>query len=209
MALKDPQEILDQGLVELGITPGERARQQWLDLAELLVSWGQRINLSGHRTAADVISRLVLDALAMSLCLPETLVSLVDLGSGAGFPGLPIAIARPESRVLLVESRERRHHFQRAAIRTLRLQNVEAVRGRIEELEPARASVVVAQAVLPAAQLISLIAPWAESGGAVVIPGSEQAPDPGAHPLILSTEIRQYQVPCDGPRRTLWIGRRR
>lgn len=205
----DPRELLDAGLAELGLIASETARQQWIGLAELLVSWGQRINLSGHRTVQDVVARLVLDALAISTCLPADATSLVDLGSGAGFPGLPIAIARPEMRVLLVESRERRIHFQREVVRTLGLRNVRSLRGRIEELVPEPAQIVIAQAVSPPPTLLSRMLPWAESAGRVIIPGSEQPPAPGPHPQVVSMEIRRYQTPCGGPRRTLWIGQRR
>jgi 16S rRNA (guanine527-N7)-methyltransferase len=184
-------------------------RQQWIHLAELLARWGQRINLSGHRTVQDVVARLVLDALAISTCLPAGIASLVDLGSGAGFPGLPIAVAWPQTRVLLVESRERRIHFQRAVLRALALENVRSRRGRIEGPEPEPAQVAIAQAVSPPPTLLSIMLPWVEPGGWVVIPGSEHPPDPGPHPQVLSVEIRRYQTPCAGPRRTLWIGQRR
>ncbi len=209
MALKDPREILDAGLAELALEASESMRQQWIRLAELLASWGQRINLSGHRTAQDVVARLVLDALAISTCLPAAAPSLVDLGSGAGFPGLPIAVARPAMRVLLVESRERRHHFQRAVTRTLGLENVHSARGRIEVLEPEPAQIAIAQAVSPPPQLLSIMVPWVEPGGLIAIPGSEQPPQPGLHPQVLPMEIRRYRVPCGGPHRSLWIGRRR
>lgn len=204
-----PREILDAGLAELDLEASDAMRQQWIRLAELLTSWGQRINLSGHRSVQDVVARLVLDALAISTCLPAETESLVDLGSGAGFPGLPIAIAWPRTRVLLVESRERRIHFQRAVIRALGLENVRSRHGRIEELEPEPAQIAIAQAVSPPSALLSIMIPWVEPGGRVVIPGSEHPPDPGPHPQVLPVEIRRYQTPCGGPRRTLWIGQRR
>jgi len=111
-------------------------------------------------------------------------------------------------RVLLVESRERRIHFQREVIRTLGLENVRSLRGRIEELDPEPAQIVIAQAVSPPPTLLALMLPWAESSGSIVIPGSEHPPAPGAHPQLSSAEVRRYQTPCGGPKRTLWIGRR-
>jgi 16S rRNA (guanine527-N7)-methyltransferase len=154
------------------------------------------------------MGRLVLDALALSRALPDA-PSVADLGSGAGFPGLPLAIARPELRVLLVDARERRHHFQRAAIRSLGLGNVRALRGRIEALAPEPAAIVVAQAVSAPAKVLTAMLPWAEPGGLVVIPGSETPPAPGEHPEILHSEIRPYRAPLGGPLRTVWIGKKR
>lgn len=154
------------------------------------------------------MGRLILDALALSRQLP-TASSLADLGSGAGFPGLPLAIARPEMRTLLVDSRERRHHFQRAAIRALGLTNVRALRGRIEQLDPEPSEIVIAQAVSTPSRVLGALLDWAQDGGLVVIPGGEQPPDPGAHPQLLDAEIRRYRAPLGGPARTLWIGTRR
>jgi 16S rRNA (guanine527-N7)-methyltransferase len=177
-------------------------------LTNLVERWNERINLSGHRTAADLMARLVLDALALSQQLPASVSSLVDLGSGAGFPGLPLAIARPGMRTLLVDSRERRHHFQRAAIRTLDAGNVRALRGRIEQLDPQPAQIVVAQAVSPPRAVLQAMVAWAQPGGLVVIPGSEQPPDPGPHPELIEIGVRRYPTPLGGPLRSLWIGKR-
>ena len=72
--------------------------------------------------------RLVLDAVALSVCLPELSGAkrLADLGTGAGFPGLPIAILNPHLQVHLVDSRLKRNHFQKAVRRELELANVHA-----------------------------------------------------------------------------------
>lgn len=200
------ESLLAAGLAELGLGIDSLLREQLLALTGLLERWGQRINLSGHRSAEEIIRRLILDALAISTLLPSDLRSLADLGSGAGFPGLPIALSRPEVRILLVESRERRHHFQRAVIRELGLENVRAIRGRIEELAPIPVHVAIAQAVAAPAKVIAAMLPWVEPGGYLIIPGSETPPDPGPQPQLQACEIRRYRVPCGGPERTLWIG---
>lgn len=206
--LSDAREILEAGLSELGFEVGGAVQDRLLRLARLLEEWNERMNLSGHRTAPEITGRLILDALAISNQLPSPVASLVDLGSGAGFPGLPIAVVRPETAVLLVESRERRHHFQRAAIRSLGLPNVRAVRGRIEALDPEPAQIAIAQAVSSPTELLSSMLRWVEPGGLAAIPGSEEPPRPGIDPEIESFEVRRYQTPGSGPRRTLWLGRR-
>lgn len=207
--LNDPRTILDAGLTELDLSLTDAQREQLVELAGLLERWNERINLSGHRTAAELMARLILEALALSPLLPPSVRSLVDLGSGAGFPGLPLAIARPAMRTLLVDSRERRHHFQRTAIRALEIQNVRALRGRIEQLDPEPAQVAIAQAVAPPSAVLEAMLPWADAEGWVVIPGSETPPDPGDHPQLIQAEVLRYRAPLDGPQRTLWIGKRR
>jgi 16S rRNA (guanine527-N7)-methyltransferase len=193
-------------LSQLGLELAPSQREQLLGLSELVESWNQRFNLTGHRTRSEILVRLILDALALSRCIPTTPGSVADLGSGAGFPGLPLAIVWPASEIRLVEARERRTHFQRTAIRQLGLKNAHALRGRIEELAPEPADLVVAQAVAPPSEILTAMIPWLGPGGRAVIPGAETPPAPAPHPEVRFLEIRRYQTPCSGPRRTLWIG---
>jgi 16S rRNA (guanine527-N7)-methyltransferase len=178
-----------------------------LRLACLLERWGQRINLSGHRDVESIVARLILDAAALSRLLPSV-ASLVDLGSGAGFPGLPIAVLRPDCALLLVEAREKRHHFQRAAIRELGLRNVSLLRGRAERLAPRPGAAVVAQAIAEPGQALRWMLPWAEVGGILALPGGESPPVVADAPGVVQTGILAYRVPGEGPQRSLWLGRR-
>jgi len=201
----DPAATLEQGLAELGLETGPEQRAALLELAALVETWGRRMNLTGHKTAEAVVRRLILDAAALLVAAPP-FGSLADLGSGAGFPGLPIAVLRPEVRVTLVDSRERRHHFQRTARRTLGLENVDPVRGRLEELEPVPHEAVLAQALAQPRQALVWMRPWAAPSACLLIPSSQEGPQlPDAEGLA-SAEVRRYRVP-GGPERRLWVGR--
>ena len=173
-------------------------------LASLVAQWNRRMNLTGHRTAETVARRLVLDALALAHAVPG-FTELADLGSGAGFPGLPIAIRHPERRVTLVESRERRHHFQRAVLRDLGLANVQALRGRAEELDPIPHAAVVVQAV---ADPLGWMLPWARPGGLLLLPCAGMPPPPPRHAQASAFRLVSYRVPLGGPPRSVWVGRR-
>jgi 16S rRNA (guanine527-N7)-methyltransferase len=167
------------------------------------------MNLTGHRTPEDIARRLILDALALGTVLPiPEPASIADLGSGAGFPGLPLAICRPGCRVTLVEARERRHHFQRAAVRTLGLVNAEPRRGRIEELEPTPHEVVVAQALAQPGAAMALMLPWVAPGGWLVLPRTADAGPLAAPPGLEAASTISYQVPAGGPARSVWFARR-
>jgi 16S rRNA (guanine527-N7)-methyltransferase len=179
-----------------------------LRLAALLERWAQRINLSSHRDVESIAARLILDAVALARCLPPA-NGLVDLGSGAGFPGLPLAVLRPECAVLLVEAREKRHHFQRAAVRELGMGNVEALCGRAEQLEPQPRDLAIGQAMAKPEQALRWLTPWARIGGWLALPGGETPPRIEHDPEAVAFErVADYVVPCGGPRRTLWLGRR-
>jgi 16S rRNA (guanine527-N7)-methyltransferase len=198
---------LQAGLAELALSAPAEQVEALLRLACLLERWGQRINLSGHRDVESIVGRLILDAVALAAHLPPV-ISLVDLGSGAGFPGLPIAVLRPACSLLLVEAREKRHHFQRAAVRELSLRNVRLLRGRAERLSPEPQAGVIAQAIAEPSQALRWMLPWAEIGGWLALPGGERPPEIATYPAVTPSGVVTYTVPCDGPRRTLWLGRR-
>jgi 16S rRNA (guanine527-N7)-methyltransferase len=201
------RERLLSGFSELNLAVPTERSEALLHLADLLERWGQRINLSGHRDLESIVARLILDAAALAAALPEV-PSLVDLGSGAGFPGLPIAVLRPECSLLLVEAREKRHHFQRAAVRELQLTNVEPVWGRAERLEPRPQAAVIAQAVAEPSKALEWMLPWAQTGGWLAIPGGERPPEVASRPALGPSHVVAYRVPCGGPARTLWLAQR-
>jgi 16S rRNA (guanine(527)-N(7))-methyltransferase RsmG len=203
------RSLIVRGLEELALAVDPGQIDTLLDLAGLLFNWSKRINLTGHRTEVDIVQKLILDAAALTANLPE-MDSLADIGSGAGFPGIPVAILRPECRVTLIESRERRHHFQRHVIRQLRLDQVSAVLGRAETLEPSTHAGAIAQAVARPADALPLLLPWVEDGGWLLFPGSTPAPPiPVEDPRLGFESTLEYRVPLGGVARTLSLARKR
>ncbi len=100
----------------------------------LLERWARVHNLVRYRTAEELVRRHLLDALAGAPHLPDGLGLLVDVGSGAGLPGVPLLLARPEWRGLLVEPRQKRWAFLRTVVRELGL-DAQVARSRFENLE--------------------------------------------------------------------------
>jgi len=203
---RDSRDLLEAGFDELGFEASTRQLDALVVLSELLFRWSKRINLTGHQTVYEIVRHLVLDAIALATHVPEV-PSLADIGSGAGFPGLPIAILRHDMQVVLVESRERRHHFQREAIRTITLENVQAKHGRAEQLDEPECSAAIAQAVSPS-NAQPLLLRWVPIGGVLLFPGSEQPPDLPQDPMVFVEKCVRYRVPCGGPVRTLQIARK-
>ncbi len=199
------QALVETGLAELGIEPTSGTVERLAELARCVEDWGRSLNLTGHRDAEAVTRRLVLDAAALVQALPRV-PSYADLGSGAGFPGLPIAILDPDATVVLVEARERRHHFQRHVVRSLGLENVRPIRGRIEEAEPVPSDLVLAQAVAPPGSLVEWMRRWAVPGGLLAVPGGT-SPRKVDVPDLADARNASYQVPLGGPTRTVWIAR--
>ena len=205
---KTARNLLIEGFGELGMAVTDHQLDTLLEFALLLGQWSKRINLTGHRTLLEITRRLILDAAALTAQLPE-IASLADIGSGAGFPGFPVAILRADCRVTLVESRERRHYFQRQVIRQLGLGNVCAELGRAETLEPSLHAAAIAQAVAQPADALPLLLPWVEIGGLLFFPGSTPPPPiPNDDPRVRFEPCATYNVPLGGAERSLWIARK-
>ena len=102
----------------------------------LLVKWQRVQRLVGSSDPEWIVEHLFLDSLLFLQVLPAELESLADVGSGAGFPGIPIKIVRPDLRVTLIESRQRRVSFLSAVVRELGLDRIQLLNERLERLGP-------------------------------------------------------------------------
>ena len=100
----------------------------------LILRWNSRTNLTAIRDAEGIVSRHFVEAIACARLLPRRITSLLDFGSGAGFPGIPIAICRPEIQVTLAESQNKKAAFLQEAARTLNL-GVRVFSGRAETMQ--------------------------------------------------------------------------
>ena len=107
------------------------AQGKLLAYLDLLAKWNRAYNLTAVRDPEDMVSRHLLDSLAVLPFMRGS--SLADLGSGAGLPGIPLAIARPEIAVTLVESNGKKTRFLREAVRSLPLANVTVAQARVQD----------------------------------------------------------------------------
>ena len=135
--MRRPQEALAQGASSV---LGRPLNSHELDLFSrylaLLVKWQRSHLLIGSSDEMWIVEHLFLDSLLFLRLLPSTAIAVLDLGSGAGMPGIPIKIVRSDVDVTLVESRRRRASFLSAVVRELDLNNVRVVADRIESRLP-------------------------------------------------------------------------
>lgn len=146
----------------LGLEPGQVGAL--LRLVDELADWNARFNLTAITEPAAVVDKHLLDSLAV---LPHLKgLAIADIGTGAGFPGLPLAIADPDRRYTLVESTGKKANFVRHAARVLDLPNVEVVQARAESYRPARPfDAVIARALGSLADFVRVAGHLAGRGG--------------------------------------------
>ncbi|TMH29247.1 MAG: 16S rRNA (guanine(527)-N(7))-methyltransferase RsmG [Betaproteobacteria bacterium] len=160
-----PHTALERGLEQFALDLPASAREQLLQYQALLVKWNRVYNLTAIRDPLGMVSHHLLDSLAVlpHLSLPAG-ARVADAGSGAGLPGIPLALARPQWRVALIEANQKKAAFLRQASIELELRNVEVHEGRAEAWRPAEAfALVVSRAFTSLAEFVAtcrhLVAP--------------------------------------------------
>jgi 16S rRNA (guanine527-N7)-methyltransferase len=144
---------LEQGLQQLSLGLDAAAVTRLLDFLELIGKWNRSYNLTTVSDPAQMVSRHLLDSLALQPRVHGD--TLLDIGSGAGFPGIPLAIALPETRVVMLDSGGKKIRFLNHVIRTLGLENAMTVHERVEAYQPRQCpETITARAVAALPQLI-------------------------------------------------------
>lgn len=150
-----------------GLPVDSAALTRFATYLQLLERFNAKMNLIGPMEPHEVVDSLFCDSLVVGI-VADVKGDVLDVGSGAGFPGLPLAITYPEARFTLVEPRLKRSQFLEIARRRLDIDNVDVVRARIEEVEPALFDVVCSKAFQPPPEWVVTASEWCKPGGAVV-----------------------------------------
>jgi 16S rRNA (guanine527-N7)-methyltransferase len=127
-------KTLSEGAAAIGIHLGEAELDLFAAYQREILLWNRRINLVSERSSKEIVVRHFLDSLTPAPFLDRPDGTLIDLGSGGGFPGIPLRIAFPDLQVSLVESSRKKSSFLSHIIRTLPLDGVKVVRQRAEDL---------------------------------------------------------------------------
>ncbi|MFI5272033.1 MAG: 16S rRNA (guanine(527)-N(7))-methyltransferase RsmG [Ktedonobacterales bacterium] len=192
---------LAEGALRLGLPLDGVQLSRFARLRDLLLDWNMRVNLTAITDPNEIVARHFLDSLSVVLALPPAArgdaLAVLDVGAGAGFPGLPLAIVVPQWRVMLLEATGKKVRFLEAAITELDLPNAHALAGRAEELgrgaeQRAAYDVVTARAVAALPALLEYCTPFARPGATLVFPkkgelAAELAAGARAAPLLGAT----------------------
>jgi 16S rRNA (guanine527-N7)-methyltransferase len=208
------QELFRLGLAELGLVLDQRQMDRFARLAAELGKWNRKINLTAIATEEEIVVKHFLDSLTMARVVPGT-GSLVDLGSGGGFPALPLKILFPGLQVVSVDAVEKKIIFQRQAARQLGLDGFTALHARGETLAAdhgARFDWVVSRAFTDLVNFAAMAAPLVNGEGKIVAMKGKGGRDEAVaaqEPLrvlgIRLCEVIEFSLPVSGDRRSFVV----
>jgi 16S rRNA (guanine527-N7)-methyltransferase len=178
---------LAQGVQELGVALPARAQERLLQYLALLQKWNRVYNLTAVREPHRMVSHHLLDSLAVAPLIRGA--TLLDVGSGAGLPGIPLALALPDTRVTLLDANHKKAAFLKQAVTELELGNAAVACERVESWKPAmRFEVVISRALSDLAEFVAL-------AGRHVAAGGRLAAMKGVHPYDEIAQLPQgWQV---------------
>lgn len=213
-----PLDLLSSGARELGLELDAAALRQLDEFARLLVERNRSLNLTRITNPQDIVVNHYLDSLTcLAAATFESGARVIDVGTGAGFPGIPIAAARPDLRVVLMDATRKKLAFVEEAAARIGLVNVEILSARAEEAghDPAHREqydIVVTRALSEMRVLVELCLPLACVGGALIAQKSSDIEDEvnAALPMIGElggrlTHVERIALPCTDTLRVIAV----
>ena len=169
MELNEFNKLMKENLKELNIELSDLQLEQFYKYMNILVEWNKFMNLTGITEPQEVITKHFIDSLTVLDKIDKN-ASLIDVGTGAGFPGIPIKIAFPEVKVVLLDSLNKRIKFLNEVIEKLELKGIETIHGRAEEygrnkIYREKYDIAIARAVAPLNILLEYLMPFVKING--------------------------------------------
>lgn len=166
--------FIKKGLRGLGLVPSEWQVNAFVLYLRELKKWNRAYNLTALKTDEDIIIKHFLDSLLYLRAMPEGRIKVADIGSGAGFPGIPMKIVRPEIEMYLIEPSRKKAAFLRHVIRILGLEGIEVIEKRIEDVGAIKESlksvdVAVTRALFDIKEFIRKAAPILKQNGLFIL----------------------------------------
>ena len=213
--------ILERGCEEWNVPLSSFQKEQFIQYYELLIKWNEVMNLTAITKWEEVLLKHFVDSLSITKVMNMNKVdSLIDVGTGAGFPGIPVKIMFPHIKVTLLDSLNKRLEFLRKVCEDLKLGNVDIIHGRAEDIARKKEyrekfALSVSRAVSRLATLSEYCLPFVEKGGCFISYKSgnlhEEIKDGEAATAALGGEIEQaakFLLPDTNMERTLVLIRK-
>ncbi|MBI4683384.1 MAG: 16S rRNA (guanine(527)-N(7))-methyltransferase RsmG [Nitrospirae bacterium] len=166
------ENLLTKGLQELGIAFTKGQINAFMTYLSELKKWNRAYNLTALKTDEDIIIKHFLDSLLYLKAIPPGPLKLADAGAGAGFPGIPLKIVRPEIEIALIEASRKKAAFLRHMTRLLRLAEADVIEQRLEHLGNAYEKgfdVIVSRATFSTADFLKMACPYVKDNGMLIL----------------------------------------
>ncbi|MDO8281933.1 MAG: 16S rRNA (guanine(527)-N(7))-methyltransferase RsmG [Thermodesulfovibrionia bacterium] len=203
------EKLLLKGMDELGLSCSKKATADLLTLLSELKKWNKAYNLTSLKTDEDIIIKHFLDSLLYLKVFPDNALKAADIGTGAGFPGIPIKIIRPDIEMTLVEPSRKKAAFLRNIVRVLKLDKVNVLQMRAEEMGEDLHDyfdIIVSRATFSIMDYIQAASPYIRPGGVLIVSkGPNYSEEIKEHPETgkLIKEVKEFVLPYGGGSRNL------
>jgi 16S rRNA (guanine527-N7)-methyltransferase len=202
-----PDELLIKGLRELGLGPSEEQARKFMAYLGELRRWQRAMSLTSLRSEEDIVVKHFVDSCLYLGVLPADAASVADVGSGAGFPGLPLKIMRPGLRVHLIESSAKKCSFLRHMQRTLELGGLEVIESRVEDVRGLRVDAALTRALFSVEDFVRKASHIVREGGVFVLNKGPKAKEE-VEGSSLHCEVVPVELPIAGATRNLVVVRK-
>ncbi len=203
-----PESILRKGLKELSLAYSDEQINSFLTYLSELKKWNKAYNLTGLKTDGEIVVKHFLDSLLYLEVLPAGEISVMDVGSGAGFPGIPIKIMRPEISLYLVEPSRKKANFLVHIIKTLKLEGFELLEKRIEEVKSLSVDAAVTRALFGIGDFYKKASPLVRDGGRIVLNKGPKVHEELKAIKDLKYEALTLKLPCSDVKRFIIVIRK-
>ncbi len=169
MSIEEFEKMFHKYLLEMNIELNQEKIEKFYQYMQLLLEWNEKINLTAITKPEEIILKHFVDSLTIAKYIKEK-ETIIDIGTGAGFPGIPIKIYRENSKVILVDSLNKRVNFLNTVIKELKLEDIETIHSRAEELGRnknyrEKFDIVTSRAVANLSTLSEYLLPFAKKDG--------------------------------------------
>jgi len=195
--MKETAALLRKGLQQLAIPFSEDQVGRLLIYLGELKKWNRAYNLTGLKTDRDVIIKHFLDSLLFLKVLPPHAVSAADIGSGAGFPGVPVKIMCPTLKIFLVEPVGKKAIFLRHICSRLSLEGIEIIDKRIEEVERLKVDAAMTRALYSVRDFIEKMKGHITKGGVLILSKGPKLREELKGLDMRDITVSDYKLPID------------
>ncbi len=202
--METDRELLTRGIKELGIDPPDTAVDRFHSYLQELKKWNRAYNLTALTSSGDIVIKHFLDSLLYLKAIPEGQWNICDVGSGAGFPGLPLAIIRTDVSITLVEPSRKKTAFLRHMKRQLSLAHISVAEARVEDLKDKVFDIAVTRALFSIGDFVKKAGHVVRGGGFFVLSkGPKLEEEREALPASVKCEIIPVFLPLAGLQRNI------